>query len=86
MFSSTRLANEVTHFVSKRLDGSEVTIICKYIKEVSMTEQSSLQILNLILRRGMEGLKLQLVGRNFFDAISKIPINEFRLELWLNSD
>lgn len=47
-----------------------------------MTEQASLQILNLIMRRAMEGLKLQLVGRNFFDAIAKIPIQEFRLELW----
>lgn len=34
---------------------------------VSMDTRESLQVLNLILRRSMEGLNLQLIGRNLFD-------------------
>lgn len=37
-----------------------------------MTESQSLQILNLILRRAMGGLELQLVGRNFYDPDAKV--------------
>lgn len=47
-----------------------------------MTDQSSLQVLNVIMRAAMEGLKLQLVGRNHYDALAKIPIREYHLELW----
>ncbi|XP_037029401.1 ferrochelatase, mitochondrial-like [Bradysia coprophila] len=36
---------------------------------------------NLILRRSMEALKLQLVGRNFFDAVAKVDIPQRQLQL-----
>lgn len=29
-----------------------------------------------------KGLKLQLVGRNFYDPDAKVPVEEFKLELW----
>lgn len=72
LFSSTKLDSEITQFCSARNDGSAVAITVKYVKEVLMTEIASLHILNIILRRAMEGLNLQLVGRNFFDAIAKV--------------
>uniref|UniRef100_A0A336LSU2 CSON003002 protein n=1 Tax=Culicoides sonorensis TaxID=179676 RepID=A0A336LSU2_CULSO len=82
IFSSTKLPNDITEFTSAQSDGTPVTISIKYVKEVLMSEMASLQILNIIMRRAMEGLNLQLVGRNFFDAIAKIPVNDFHLELW----
>ncbi|XP_063696838.1 protein aubergine-like [Culicoides brevitarsis] len=82
LFSNSKLEHEITHLISQRLDGTQIVIVVKFTKQVMMTEMASLQVLNLILRRAMEGLNLQLVGRNFFDAVAKIPINEFRLELW----
>lgn len=72
LFSSTKLPSEVTQLCSARNDGTNVMITVRYVKEVLMTEMASLQILNIILRRAMEGLNLQLVGRNFFDAIAKV--------------
>jgi aubergine-like protein len=47
-----------------------------------MTNEQGIQILNLILRRAMNGLHLQLVGRNLFDAAAKVDIREYRIELW----
>lgn len=44
----------------------------QFTKVVQMDEPESLQILNLILRRATAGLKLQLVGRNFYDAAAKV--------------
>lgn len=70
LFSSNHF--DIKTFNTKRLDDSPVEITVKYTKTITMTDQSSLQVLNMILRGGMEGLKLQLVGRNFFDAIAKV--------------
>lgn len=45
----------------------------KFTKIVLMNEQESLQVLNLILRRNMNGLKLALIGRNFYEIKYKCP-------------
>lgn len=51
------------------------TITFRLTRMVAMSESQSLQILNLILRRAMDGLHLETVGRNKFDpdaAVSAI--------------
>lgn len=57
-------------------DGAVVRITIKYTAVVSMLEGRAIQILNLILRRAMDGLKLQTVGRNKYDAADAV-CNEF---------
>lgn len=47
-------------------------ITIKFGTIVSMDTRESLQVLNLILRRAMEGLNLQLIGRNLFDPLGKV--------------
>lgn len=42
---------------------------------VSMDTRESLQVLNLILRRAMEGLNLQLIGRNLFDPKGLVSVD-----------
>lgn len=48
----------------------ETTVQIKFreVGVVSRTDQRMLQIYNLILRRAMDGLKLSLLGRNYFDS------------------
>lgn len=82
LLTSKRLKEDITQLTTQRTDGSIVVVTMKFVGQVSMTQQGSLQVLNLIMRRSMEGLKLQLVGRNFFDAVAKITIRDYRLELW----
>lgn len=69
-------------------EGQEFTILLKETGRVRYTEARFLQVLNLILRNGMRGLNLQLVGRNFFDANPKVVIDipEFRLQIWPGYD
>ncbi|XP_037810785.1 protein piwi [Lucilia sericata] len=82
LFTTIKLREEQTILHTKSRQGENYVITIKYVGLISMTEWQSLQILNLILRRSMEGLKLQLVGRNFYDPIAKIDIREHHMQLW----
>lgn len=59
--------NERAEFQTKTRDNTTYTIRMQFTRIVLMSEQESLQVLNLILRRNMKGLDLTLVGRNFYD-------------------
>jgi hypothetical protein len=49
----------------------------KYTKtQIDMTDNRASQVLNIILRRTMNGLQMQLVGRNLYDAGNKVSRNE----------
>lgn len=60
--------------LTKNREGETVQIKIKHVGIVDVSDAQQIQILNLILRRAMEGLQLQLVGRNFFDPIAKVRI------------
>lgn len=84
LFTTKALADKQTEFVSKTKDGEAVKIVVRYVGVVQVTDGQYLQILNLILRRAMEGLNLQLVGRNFFDALAKVQVDfrNYKMEIW----
>lgn len=71
-FLAKKLPFSPTEMMSKTRDGKPQKIVLKEVAVISMTNQTSVQLLNLILRKALEGLKLQLVGRNFFDAAAKV--------------
>ncbi|KAH8333040.1 hypothetical protein KR074_000427 [Drosophila pseudoananassae] len=82
LFSARKYPQDVTVLRVKSKLGTEYTITIKFVGFISTSETRFLQVLNLILRRSMKGLKLELVGRNLFDPHAKIPIREFQMELW----
>lgn len=57
---------------SESREGDKYTVKMVLVSTVAMQTELSLQILNVILRKAMHGLKLQLVGRNFFDSVAKV--------------
>ncbi|XP_018333348.1 piwi-like protein Siwi [Agrilus planipennis] len=63
---------------------SETTyrITIKLVGDVTAGDYQYIQFFNIIMRKCMGNLNLQLVGRNFFDAKAKIGIPEHRMELW----
>lgn len=73
----------VMMLTSKTRTDETYTLKLQFTKIVKMDEPESLQILNLILRRATGGLKLQLVGRNFYDAKSKVCIYFYLFFKWL---
>ncbi|XP_020807330.1 protein piwi [Drosophila serrata] len=82
LFTTRKYDKEVTVLRGKSKFDIEYTITVKFVGFISTVEPRFLQVLNLILRRSMKGLKLELVGRNLFDPHAKIPIREFQMELW----
>jgi hypothetical protein len=71
-FLARKLDITPTELMCKNREGKPVKISLKEVAIISMTNQTSIQLLNLILRKAMEGLKLQQVGRNYFDAAAKV--------------
>lgn len=74
LFATRDLGGErgTLNLKSKTKTDEVFTLTLQFTKYVEMDEQESLQILNLILRRATQALKLQLVGRNYYDAASKV--------------
>lgn len=83
VYLTKSLEKESTDFAGKLKDDSLVKITLKKTTNfITATDGRVMQLLNLILRRAMEGLKLQLVGRNFYDAAAAIKIRDYKIELW----
>lgn len=72
LFSTRKLESDVIQRTVAGQNGDQVVVTFRFTSIISMTESQSLQILNLILRRAMGGLELQLVGRNFYDPDAKV--------------
>lgn len=72
IFSTSRLPNEETEFQTRNTEGEEILIIVKFVRLLSNNEATSIQVHNLLLRRLMQGLNLNLVGRNYFDAQASV--------------
>lgn len=67
---------------STNRENETYTLKLKFTKIVEMTESESLQVLNLIIKRGMEKLNLQPVGRNLYDPRAKIDMTAHRIQIW----
>lgn len=78
IFTCKRMSvDEITTKFETGADRVESTVQIRFreVGVVSRTDQRMLQIYNLILRRAMDGLKLSLLGRNYYD--SKAAVSEY---------
>ncbi|KAL9925541.1 protein aubergine-like [Glossina fuscipes fuscipes] len=82
VYLSNKMVNGVLELLTKNREGETILIKLKHVGIVEIADAQLLQVLNLILRRGMEGLKLQLVGRNFFDPVAKVDVSGFQMQIW----
>lgn len=62
----------VLQLQSRTRDEKDYTLTVQFTTIIEMDKPESLQILNLILRRATNGLNLNLVGRNYYDAQAKV--------------
>lgn len=75
IFTCKRMSvDEITTKFETGADRVESTVQIKFreVGVVSRTDQRMLQIYNLILRRAMDGLKLSLLGRNYYDSTAAV--------------
>lgn len=79
LFCTTKFKNmpnsvNVLELLTKSRSGENILIKIKHVGTVEAADNQQFQVLNLILRRAMEGLQLQLVSRNFFDPQAKVKM------------
>uniref|UniRef100_A0A1A9W0S0 Piwi n=1 Tax=Glossina brevipalpis TaxID=37001 RepID=A0A1A9W0S0_9MUSC len=82
LFSTNKLSEDQTYFQTTSKNKEKYVISFKHVGEIAMDQWESLQVLNLIIRRAMDGLKLQPIQRNYYDPLAKIDIREHRMQLW----
>ena len=86
LFTTARLTPNkntplVLHAV-RNTDNCPMEVTLKLVGEVQPTEHHYLQFFNIVLRQCLEKLKLQLLGRNYYDPQAAKILKDFKLELW----
>lgn len=62
--------------------GTVFTLTIRHVNQVDVGDYAYVQVYNLLLRSCINALELKLVGRDYYDAVAKIDVPEYRLELW----
>lgn len=75
LYLTVKLEREVTEFVTKsNRDKQPYQIKVKFVGLVSPDTHQYLHVWRLLLRHCEKALGLQLVGRNYYDAVSKVRV------------
>lgn len=83
LYIANRLSPDPMELFSIRdSDRKKMRITIKSVGDVVMGDYQYLQVFNIIMRKCLDNLQLQMVGRNFFDAKSRVEIKEYKMELW----
>lgn len=82
MYTTTRLPAPLELLSKRQSDNAEIKIIIRLVGELKKGDHHYIQVFNIIMRRCLELLKLQVIGRDYYDARAKIDIHEYRLQLW----
>lgn len=83
LYLTKELDNETTKFECTSREDKKYTLIIKKTKnKIAMTSKMGMMLLNVILRRAMRGLNLQLLRRDYYNPQAAIKLNEYKIELW----
>lgn len=75
-------SDEVEITTKEATTGTDYIVKLRKVGVIDGTNEMSFVIYNLINRKAMAGLKLQLIGRNYFDPAAKISVSQYGLELY----
>lgn len=72
IYTITQLPNERHEVSTRDRDGNDILIKIRRVGLISPLEHRSIQVINIIMKKAMKALNLQLVGRDHFDAVAKV--------------
>lgn len=72
LFTPNRLNPDPMELFVENDTGERFRITIRLVGEVARSDSQRLQVFNIILRKCLSYLNLQLVGRNYFDAAAKV--------------
>ncbi|KAH0944593.1 hypothetical protein HN011_003309 [Eciton burchellii] len=82
MYTCIQLPKQMTFVSNRELDGKDITITIRFVNKVSKAEIKIIQFFDNIMKECFNYLKLQQIGRNFYDRSKKITLSEYKLDLW----
>ena len=82
VFMTEKLDEDPKVLETKTRKGETVSIKLRLVEELLPTDQHFISFYNIILRKMLENLNLELVGRNYFNPGARIELRQHKLELW----
>ncbi|XP_001657626.2 protein aubergine [Aedes aegypti] len=83
LFTRHKLRSDEVEITTKDSTSDQEYIIkLRRVGVIDGTNETALMIYNLINRKAMGGLNLQLIGRNFFDPAAKVTVSQYGIELY----
>ncbi|KAK9504492.1 hypothetical protein O3M35_010814 [Rhynocoris fuscipes] len=83
LFALNKLDPDPLELYSKRLtDDVKVRITVKKTADLAKGDPNYIQFFNIVVRKCIAGLNMQLVGRDYFEAAMKVKVDKYNIELW----
>lgn len=83
VFTRTKLEKDPAEFTARdKFTEEDHVITLRRVGDVTGTNEKAFVVFNLINRHAMAGLKLQLIGRSFFDPEAKVSIRQYGIDLY----
>ncbi|OAD55711.1 Protein piwi, partial [Eufriesea mexicana] len=82
LYTSRLIQDKLEVWSVRQSDETKIRITIRLVGDMKKGDPHYIQFFNIIMRKCLDLLKLQLVGRDYFDARSKVEVRDFRLELW----
>uniref|UniRef100_A0A1Q3F3E7 Putative translation initiation factor 2c eif-2c n=1 Tax=Culex tarsalis TaxID=7177 RepID=A0A1Q3F3E7_CULTA len=83
LFTRNKLCDEEIQYETKyKANNEDYTIKLRRVGVVEGTNEAAFQVYNLMNRKAMGGLRLQLIGRNFFDPDAKVNLSQYKIDLY----
>ena len=82
LFLPIRIKEDVTVKPVTTRQGNEITITIKYTNDVPENSPSRVQLMNILFRKQLRAMKMQLVGRNYYHPDKKIDIRAHKMQVW----
>lgn len=85
MYAPRRLPQDNTSLVVEHND-QNVVITIKLVGQVTPFDYHYLQVFNIIIRKCMSYLKLQMVNRDYFDPAAKVCKQDMQIQIFVSFD
>ncbi|KAJ8925852.1 hypothetical protein NQ315_009704 [Exocentrus adspersus] len=82
LYTTSRIHPDPLEVFVQAENGENVRIAIRLVGDVAWGDYHYVQLFNIIIRKCLWFMQLQLVGRNYFDPHARVSIPEHRLELW----
>nr|UJZ92587.1 piwi-like protein Siwi [Scaphoideus titanus] len=83
MYTSRRIRpDEIKVYSQRETDDTQIEVTIRLVGDLMVGDQHYLQFFNILTRKCLKLLNLQLIQRDYYDPAAKVNVPEYCLELW----